>query len=659
VPEPVRPHLPQLWTPPVGSQTTIDFALGVHADGWTHHPAWGDPSFDTFKRIRKQPFHRGAPPYEWPVNGFLFEDPKTRNWYAYVGLYCYAYKGGPDKPLPTCTIYRSTDRGLNWEHLGPLFPDRSFRFDGDTLPANLAPDVSVLYHDGLYHLAYDWSNDRPPLNADAEAPDRDSGAAYAWAESPEGPWHRWNVPIIRNSWLSQRPLLGKYDRAYATSLIRRADDWLVIVCLSAGAYRCWATLLMTTPDPKCAPEDWSEPLLALSVEDDTYFPPLVEIFPAFCHDGYVYAPGDALGADRTFQLIPRAPIEHAHRPDAWEIYQHGCAWHAEDVPHEALGIFGQTFSGSVDPDGRLNVLFSACDSDDIGSVNVATRPWAKPIRDRGFHLAAHKGPALTLTRCAYRGFELNARLTVRDSARIVWGYHAPLTADRSTHDATLHPLSLGSHQELELNQDDWRILSINSDRKPLPIAEGRLDRATEHAVSINRIESDRFELTLDDKPVWAGTLPVLTGAIGLLIEPGNHVSVSRFEITGEVLPAQSNLLYMEAFLGAGLLVSEWDQTESSSFRFGVGAVRRQAGPARAKWNFRGQKCVLWSPKGPDYGRCRLRLDGSDLGEVDLHAPEPENSQIVFTSPNLDDAYHALVIESITGRLVLDCLQTTT
>jgi len=651
--KPAKPVVPALWTPPFGEDVSVDFALGEHADGWTRHAVWGDPSFDTFRRIRKEPFHYGAPPYEWPVTGFLFEDPVSGNWYAYVGLYPWNYAFEPGKPVATCTTYRSTDRGATWEHLGPVFPDRTFRFEGDPSTANLTPDVCVVYDDGLYHMVYDWCNDEVTWD-NLRKPTRkvDGGVAYAWAESPEGPWHRHETPMIRNTWMKAHRLLGKYDRAYATALVRRRSDWLALVGVDAGPYRSWAVTAMTARDPR---GPWTEPVLILSPESDTYFPPIIEIFPVFCHDGYIYAPGDALGANHTFQLIPRAPIEEAHRPEAWEIYQHGCAWHAEDVPHEARGIFGQTFSGSVDADGQLNALFCTCDAKDIGSVNVASRPWDTPIRSRGFHLAAHKGPALTYTRCAFEAFALEARLNIRSEAKVLWGCHAPVSSDRSTHDSTLHPLALGSHQALELSKDAWRVTGVDATRTVSVIAEGVLPSAHERTISVKLDRTGEFKLVLDGQAVWSGGLPIASGPLGLLVEPGNHLEVTGFVVTGRPLPAEFNYLYMEAFLGAGLLVSEWDTVTSSAFRFGVGAVRREPG-GRAKWNFRGSAFTLWSPRGPEYGRIQLRLDGQEIAEIDLHAESPAPSQPVYTWPKLDDVYHALVMEGVSGRMILDSLQ---
>lgn len=66
---------PQADTAALQTTRATDFARSVHVDAWLRHPVYGDPSFDAFERLPGNPIHRGAPPFEWPVNGFLFRDP--------------------------------------------------------------------------------------------------------------------------------------------------------------------------------------------------------------------------------------------------------------------------------------------------------------------------------------------------------------------------------------------------------------------------------------------------------------------------------------------------------------------------------------------------------------------------------------------------------
>lgn len=74
-----------------------DYAKVQNRNSWLRHPTLGDPSFDTFEKLGDT-VHRSNPPWEWGVNGSLFRDPKTDNWYYYAGVYPYGYAVGPDLP---------------------------------------------------------------------------------------------------------------------------------------------------------------------------------------------------------------------------------------------------------------------------------------------------------------------------------------------------------------------------------------------------------------------------------------------------------------------------------------------------------------------------------------------------------------------------------
>ncbi len=176
------------------ASTEIDYAESRFVDSWLRHPVYGDPSFDSFERFSSNPVHTGAPPFGWPVNGFFFADPGSGNWYLYIGDYATGYLGPPPS---RCILYRSHNLGQTWENLGSILQGDARMFDKN----GHTPDVSVVFAEGRYHMVYDWGE--PNFNGEG-------GLAYAWAEKPEGPWHRDAQPITRNSTLA--PLLGRYRR---------------------------------------------------------------------------------------------------------------------------------------------------------------------------------------------------------------------------------------------------------------------------------------------------------------------------------------------------------------------------------------------------------------------------------------------------------------
>jgi hypothetical protein len=376
------------------------------------------------------------------------------------------------------------------------------------------------------------------------------------------------------------------------------------------------------------------------------------------YDGYVYALYASVGLNRDFQAIYRAKVEEAHLAEAWQLFQHGTAWHSEPVVNEGVGIWGQSYSGFVDREGQLQVLFPSREREtNLGTINLAARPWAKPLRERGFVLSGHAGPSLTLLRYAWKPFSMKADLALRGgTARIVWNYQAPLGPDRHAADATIHPLSLGNHQGLELTADSWKIVSVDAAGKISALAGGPLENpaAASRAIEIDLQEDGRMRLVIDKKSHWDGKLPIGSGPIGLLVDPFSNIEVSRFEIGGPFQPAVLPWLYIEALTGAGVRMADWDVVSSPLYRYGMGAVRKMPG-GRAKWNFRGRGFKIWSPKGPEFGRCEILLDGRKVADLDLHADDQQPSRIVYTCDDAGDGYHAVVLRSTSGRLVVDSL----
>jgi hypothetical protein len=614
----------------------VDYAEARHAEAWLRHPVYGDPSFDSFERLPGNPIHRGAPPFEWPVNGFFFDDPVSGNWFVYVGDYGKGYLHPPSR----CVLYRSNNRGASWTNLGVVLhgdPD-SFDCGGHT------PDVSVVYANRRYHMVYDWGE----TNFNAEG-----GLAYAWAERPEGPWHRAAEPITRNTSLSK--LLGRYQRTYAATLLRRQHDWLILAMMDC-APRGWALFAITARTPD---SPWSERRLVRHVEADYYHPPLLEFFPAFAHRGQVYAPATSVALNRNFNVLFRADLERADDPAAWRLFQHGSVWHAEDVEHEFHGIWGQTFSGAVDRKGTLRVMFPSRDAQGRGTINLAQHPWHKPLRPRGFVLTGHQGPSLTLLRQAYDDFQLEAELQLRGRTEILLDYAAPLNPSAPSSDATLHPLTRTRHVALALASGSWRLVQRDAAGKEAELASARLSPGSRLVVQLAR-RSDLLSVAVNHRSWWTGPVPPdrtfeRTGVLGLRVETNTHLFVEKFRIHGQAKPAAIRFGAHEALLGAAEAPADWEAQRDDLFRFGAGVVSRKPA-ARVKWNVPGHRLALWSPRGPEFGEVEVRLDGQVVAVLNLEARNPEASRAVWQSAPLADGGHALVLRARVGRLPVDAVE---
>lgn len=616
-----------------GGAVERDYAAARHASAWLRHPVYGDPSFDSFERRRGNPVHRGSFPFEWPVNGFLFLDPVSGDWFIYIGEYGKGYMTPPSR----CVLYRSSDQGRTWSKVGIILQgdDRMFDRGGHT------PDVSVVYAEGRYHMVYDWGEPNFAV---------EGGLGYAWANRPEGPWHRAAEPITRNSTLPK--LLGRYQRTYAATLVRRARDWLILAMMDHAPHG-WALFAMTSARPE---GPYSERRLVRNVEGDYYHPPLLEFFPAFVHQGFVYAPATSVALNRNFNVLFRSPLERAEDPSAWEMVQCGSVWHAEDGENEHFGIWGQTFSGAVDRKGMLHVMFPSRDREGRGTINLARRPWNEPWRKRGFVFTGHGGPALTLLRHAYADFTLHAQVQLRGTARLLLDYAAPLVPGAPASDATLHPIMNTRHTALEFSPGGWRLWQVDAAGKEFAVASGSLSPAARLAVGVTR-NGSRLSLNQGKRALWAGILPAdvppdRTGVLGLRVEKDTHLFVENFRIRGDTQPAQITFGAAEALLGAAESPHDWAERRDAAFRFGSGFISRKAG-ARAKWNLMGRKLRLWAPRGPEFGTVEARLDGQPAAILDLHAEPPQASSVVWQSPVLKDDFHTVILHAVDGPMPVD------
>ena len=606
----------------------IDYAKSAHVDSWLRHPVYGDPSFDSFKRFPGNPVDRGTPEFSWPVNGFLFLDPRSGNWYIYVGDYKTGYGGGKSR----CLLYRSVNRGKSWVNLGPVVQGDPQMFDRN----GHTPDASVVYDRGRYHMVYDWGE--PDFGGEG-------GLAYAWADRPEGPWHRAAEPITRNTTLSK--LLGKYQRTYAATLIRRHDDWMILGMMDS-APQSWTLFAMTAAQPQ---GPYSERRLIRHVESDYFHPPLMEYYPAFAHAGWVYAAATSVALNRNFNALFRAPLERATDPSAWEILRHGSLWHAEDVENETHGIWGQTFSGQVTSDGRLLAMFNSRDPQNLGTVNMAERPWASPLRKQGFHFSGNDGPSFTCLNRSYGAFVCRADLHVRGTARILWGYQGAIGPDRPGSDASLHPMTLTRHAGLELSDAGWKVVAADPEGKLRVLGEGNSGRDPWH-IAVERTDNGQTSVRLDDTEVWRGVSTDTIGPVGLLALPNTVLEVTRFELEGESQPAHLHYLYTEGLLGAGEKAESWQEQQGANYRFGLGAVHRGPG-GMAKWNFFGTGVRLWSPTAPELGNVQVTVDGKDATVVDLHSGSQQGPVMIWEKQGLTAGFHCLVMRAQSGVMALD------
>jgi len=637
------------FTFPERDKEMIDYAKKEFRESWFRDSVLGDISFDNFQRKKNNPIYVGNEKdgYLWPVNLFLFKDPKSYFLYCYIG--CYGLHNKSYFPFGPCRLMRSEDGGDNWEDLGIVLQGSPDTFDGDGKQAGGTPEGGIVYDKGTYHFIYDWG-------AQTDLERGPNGIAYAKSHSPEGPFERDPQPIHIN--IAQKPLMGIYQRVYACSLIKRKDDWLILVsmdhCSSEGS--CWALACMSSKQPN---GPYSEPKLLLYPQSKYHLPVHMEFYPAFVYQGYIYAPLTSVALNRNYQIIFRAKIEEAHLPKAWQIYQAGSVWHSEPLENEAYGLWGQAIAGYVDEKGKFIVGFPSKNGEDIGTINIAERPWNAPYKDGGV-LSAPNGRAITFVKKSFKDFTLRAEIRSNKNIKIFWNYKGPLGADSLGADATLHPKVLSDITLLEIKEDGWKLSHIDEKGEESIVKEDfiPIKLGVDSPVFIDIFQNEKSEIFLNGKKIFSEKSMPSSGNIGVLAEKGTVYYVDKFIISGKAEEATKFLLPQEGIRGAGNIkaIHGWELTEDSDFKFGFGYLNRRKG-AMIKWNYLGKGFKLYSPLGPDFGQCDLYLDGEFLKTINLNEGRKRESAKVFelAAPY---GYHAVVLINRDGIMPCDTFEYT-
>ena len=604
-----------------------DYASLKQKDSWLHHPVYGDPSWDNFTHHPDNPVTQGTPGAEWPVNGFLFLDPISGCQYLYGGIYSrnYAFDliGNPENQMK-CKGFRSCNQGKSWDSLGYVLPFKGVRMNGEKADIGGAPDVSVVYDNGRYHMIFDWlSRDFAWNNAGP------SGIGYAVADKPEGPFIIDPNPVFTNYEVMSKPIFGKYNRAYAASLVRRKSDWMVLFMFDSGGNYSWALAAITAKSPG---GPWSEPIIINSVESPRYYPVLLEYFPVFTHDGYVYAPATSVAMNRNYQAIFRCPVEMAHNPADWKLWKDGSIWHSLPKENEFEGIWGQTITGFIDNKDTLRVMFPSLNSRDLGTLNIASRSWFNGYRETGFRLSGHKAPSISYIYQEYSKPVLNLELKNTGNFSVIFDALSPLGPDAPTSNSRIHPLMLSDQKRIEIKGKHWELVQTDPKNEKLIIANGTFSEADTIRIQLGFIEGKR-QIEINRKVVWTGTLDERGGHIGISCGEHSSVEVSKFLVKGEPIESSFTYLATELQLGAGA---------------GISVPAR-----RLKLNFSGTGFTLLKPEKPALGKIRITLDGGKEVILDTRSEPPGASGEIYESMPLPNGNHAVVIELLEGNMPVD------
>lgn len=628
----------------------IDYSKMCHKEAWLRHPVLGDPSFDNFTKLG-QTVHRSEPPFEWAVNGSIFSDPKTGYWYYYVACYPRDYYT-PDGSICHFIIYRSKDKGQTWENLGRGFPDLDCPFRGLENSAMGAPDAVVIYDEAedKYWLTYDWAAGKL-IEREGQEPGieiwPDAGVALAWAESPEGPFHKLDTWVHNNRFPSSR--IGRFNRGYSSSTFKRKNDWICFIMQDSGPYYGWGLTCRTAKTPD---GEWSKPRLLLSPDRPEYYPEIIEF--CFCveRDGKIYAPATSVAGNRNYQVVFAADLEEAEYPSAWKMIREGSLWHARPLADERYGIWGQTLQGFIE-DGKYYTMYVGMDDRKCGTLSIASCPVDQPFKD-GFTISGHVGKSLSPILAAYRDYSLKMQVDFTGTIEVFLKYHGIMGPDRCTSNCVTSEESFVSSLSVELNdRQQFRVLLRDRKGALQVLGSGVCEEKIRHIGAV--WQQNKLSLSINRKLSWEGELSAVLEAYQLdaqapLAICAHEVSVldcACFAVEGEPLPYQLRYSAREGVLTA-MHTLQWQSTVSSRFITEKGYVGDKE--KWVKWNFHGNGFRLYAPKDPDLGKAEVWVDGYLFGTIDLYSEHEEDSGVVYEEKGLPgETKHAVVLRGYEGQ----------
>jgi len=627
------------------SQT--DYALLENRGDWFQHFSFGSPSWDNFKRFSNNPIYSGREGMEWPVNGFFFSDSASKAWYIYVGEYQrnYGIDNKSERKQFNCKILRSMDKGNTWDTIGDAFENTINYYD--TMKIEI-PDVQVVYHQGKYHMIFDWlaksSNWGNMIN------NRNSGLGYAVADKPEGPFKISREPVKINHKATEF-INDKYWRTYAPMIVKQKNNWGLYFMMDMPQGCSWVLASSFADKPE---GPYSQTKLVLGVENKKFYQPLMEYYPSFNYAGYTYFPATSVALNRNYQSIHRVKTGEMEDFSKWKVYKSGSVWHPENVSNEYAGIWGQTFSGFVEND-TLYTMYPSRTKENYGTINLAKCSWKNMENLKGFHFGANAGKSFSFIKKIIDVEEISVEMKISGNAKIVWDYNATIMSNVVRADCTLDSAMFSNHKEIELENDNWKMNIVDENSNQRLIASGKFSNTAAIAAIKLKKDNTEYVLEINNKEVWRGTLMSKPGVAGIILNQQSFVEVNKFIIKGKQSRGTYTLGYHEALLGAGTSADNWRYIKSNDFTSGKGVVSKSSNE-HVKWNFDGEGFELYCPKSSEYGNITLYLDGIKIKEISLKGADGEKSNKVFELGGLKKGSHTLFIEAINCKMPVDCIK---
>ena len=296
--------------------------------------------------------------------------------------------------------------------------------------------------------------------------------------------------------------------------------------------RSWALAASTAQHPE---GPFSDAEIIKNVETAENYPPLMEYFPAFSHDGYTYFPATSVALNRNYQLINRVKTEEITNPQKWEVFSAGSIWHSTDAANEYAGIWGQTMTGFVDDSDSMIVMYPSKNKQNFGTINLAKASWSHLFRKSGFTLSACESGSYTWIKKGIDPNDLILDFDLTGTMRLVWDFHKPIEI-KDGWGKHAFDQNEGDYKEIEISQNHWKLIYINK-LTLQTIDSGDFTGINAKIISLElRKKNGEYQLLINKNEVWNGRLTVNPGVIGIMLDPHSTLTMNRFEVSGRQIP---------------------------------------------------------------------------------------------------------------------------
>ena len=173
------------------------------------------------------------------------------------------------------------------------------------------------------------------------------------------------------------------------------------------------------------------------------------------------------------QAVYKVKLEDITKANKYELLNTGSLWHSENVENEYAGIWGQTFTGFVDSNDSIYVMFPSKDQKNLGTINLAKASWKHLFRDQGFNLTANEGNSFSYIKKSIDVEAIDMKFDLEGTMQVVWDFHSPIDVLNGWGKFALEHEN-ADFKEIVIDESSWKINVYEVGQKVQNVAVGMI-----------------------------------------------------------------------------------------------------------------------------------------------------------------------------------------